>query len=79
MSDNRFIRDGLPFAANKMTEECGELIAALGKSFCYGWESYNPDLPISSREYNHDWVMRELLDVLEAGNRLKQELEKTFN
>lgn len=77
--DKKYIRSGLNFASTKAIEECGEFISALGKTLCYGWYSYNPEIPINEREYNKEWVKRELDDALEALTRLKNEIENNLN
>ncbi len=47
-------------------EECGELLAAIGKSQRWGLLSYNPELPESEQETNAAWVLREAADVQRA-------------
>lgn len=49
-----------------LIEECGEVQAALGKSVRWGMESYNPELPEDQREYNFQWILRELKDLKRA-------------
>ena len=49
-----------------LIEECGELLAAVGKTLRWGLESYNPELPPEERETNRQWVLRELDDVRRA-------------
>ena len=51
-------------------EECGEFLAAAGKTQRWGALSYNPELPPEQREDNVRWLERELADVLEAMHRL---------
>lgn len=46
-----------------LVEECGEVIAAAGKTFRFGPRSVNPELPPDQREENIDWLKRELDDV----------------
>ena len=46
-----------------LAEECGEVLAALGKSIRWGLDSYNPELPIYERETNEQWLLRELKDL----------------
>lgn len=53
-------------------EECGEALAAAGKTVRYGWGSYNPLLPEAEQESNEDWLKREVADVEFAIARLKK-------
>lgn len=50
----------------KLVEECGEVLAAIGKTQRWGLESYNPELPPSQRESNRKWILREIKDLKEA-------------
>jgi hypothetical protein len=56
-------------ALGKFIEECGEALAAAGKTVRFGWHSYNPLSP--KRESNEDWLRREVTDLEEAIERLK--------
>ena len=49
-----------------LIEECGELLAAVGKTIRWGLDSCNPELPPEERETNRQWVLRELDDVRRA-------------
>jgi hypothetical protein len=49
-----------------LAEECGEVVAAVGKSLRWGLNSSNPELPEEEQETNRDWLIREL-DDLEVG------------
>ena len=46
-----------------LVEECGEVVAAAGKGLRFGIFSYNPELKEEDREYNVDWILRELVDL----------------
>ena len=74
MTDQKYMHEGLEFARNKLIEECGELIAALGKTGRWGWASFNPELTEGEREINRDWVMREMEDVRGAINNLERQM-----
>ena len=74
MTDERYMRPGLDFAVGKLVEELGELQAALGKTLRFGWDSYSPEVPPSEREFNVDWVRREMADVRHALDNLDNEL-----
>jgi hypothetical protein len=50
----------------KFIEECGEALAAAGKTVRFGWGSWNPLVPESERESNEDWLKREIADLKEA-------------
>jgi NTP pyrophosphatase (non-canonical NTP hydrolase) len=46
-----------------LIEECGEVLHATGKSIRWGLGSFNPELPLSERVYNSDWLKAELQDL----------------
>lgn len=54
----------------------GELQAAIGKTLRWGWQSYNPELPVNEREANRDWFLREIADVREALDNLESEINQ---
>lgn len=76
MSDPKYMRPGLDFARGKAIEEAGELIAALGKSMRWGWESVNPEIPVHQRETNANWVRREMADLRGALDNLEMEMSE---
>lgn len=49
-----------------LVEECGEVLAAAGKTQRWGLDSYNPEVPEDERETNRDWLLRELRDLKRA-------------
>lgn len=49
-----------------LVEECGEVLAAVGKTQRWGLENFNPELPPEKRETNREWVLREMLDLERA-------------
>jgi NTP pyrophosphatase (non-canonical NTP hydrolase) len=49
-----------------LAEECGEVLAAVGKTIRWGLDSYNPELPETERETNRQWILRELQDLKTA-------------
>jgi NTP pyrophosphatase (non-canonical NTP hydrolase) len=59
-----------------LVEECGEVLAAIGKTQRWGLENFNPELPVEQRETNRDWILRELIDLLYAINMLREDLIK---
>ena len=57
-----------------LVEECGEVVAAAGKSLRFGLRSCNPE-PGASREANGDWLERELVDLERAIAWLRDDVE----
>ncbi len=57
-----------------LVEECGEVLAAVGKTQRWGLESVNPDIPVAQQETNRDWILRELKDLKGAIRRVEQDL-----
>jgi hypothetical protein len=57
-----------------LTEECGEVLAAVGKTLRWGLYSYNPELSEEQRELNKDWILRELKDLRGAIDRAEKML-----
>lgn len=49
-----------------LVEECGEVLAAVGKTQRWGLDSVNPELPTDQQETNRMWIMRELRDLQRA-------------
>jgi hypothetical protein len=70
MGDPRFRKRGR--ALGHFIEECGEALAAAGKTVRYGWRSTNPLLPLNERESNEEWLRREVADLEYAITRLKK-------
>jgi predicted RND superfamily exporter protein len=50
-------------ALAQLNEECGEVVAAIGKTMRFGYYSVNPLLAVSEQEMNIDWVKRETQDL----------------
>lgn len=75
MSDSRFRVNGFDDRLFKVVEECGEVLAAVGKTQIYGPFSSNPLLPPEEREFNIDWLKRELEDLKLAISNLEQSIE----
>ena len=69
MSDPKYIDIGR--LETRVIEECSELIKALCKVDRFGWQSCHPKMPGLT---NHDQVMLEIDDVIEACNRLKRNI-----
>ena len=49
-----------------LVEECGEVLAAVGKAIRWGLHSVNPELPPDEQETNATWILRELDDLKRA-------------
>lgn len=58
----------------KVAEECGEVIAAVGKTLRWGLDSVNPELPKEEQETNEAWILREMADAEEAFALLRRKL-----
>jgi hypothetical protein len=58
-------------ALGRFIEECGEALAAAGKTVRFGWHSYNP-IAGASTERNESWLRREIVDLEVAIARLKK-------
>jgi NTP pyrophosphatase (non-canonical NTP hydrolase) len=57
-----------------LTEECGEVLAAIGKTQRWGLDSVNPELPPTEQETNRDWILRELDDLDRASSYVRKAL-----
>lgn len=75
MSDPRFIQFGFDKTLAHFIEECGECLAAAGKTQRWGRDSVNPLLPADQQETNGAWLRRELADLREVLDRLEYELD----
>lgn len=74
MSDPRFLQDGFDKRLSHFIEECGEALAAAGKTQRWGAGSFNPLIPQSERVSNINWLRRELSDVKQAVTRLEESI-----
>lgn len=76
MSDPKYIQAGFDKLLSHMVEECGEFLAAAGKTQRWGTHSVNPEITDPQRqEPNVAWLLRELKDVQEAARRLRGTIE----
>ena len=71
----RYLRDDFESVLAHAVEECGEFIAAAGKTQRWGRKSFNPELQPSDRETNEDWLRREMADVRLSLSRLEMALD----
>lgn len=53
-------------ALGHLVEECGEVLAAVGKAQRMGLDSYNPEALPQDRETNRAWILREIDDLEKA-------------
>ena len=60
-----------------LVEECGEVLAAAGKSLRWGLDSVNPELPEEEQETNEEWLLRELTDLTRAIRLVRFKLRST--
>lgn len=74
MTDPKYLRPGPTFAIAHLVEECGEVLAAAGKSQRWGLYSVNPELPADQQETNCAWLLRELDDLEGAIQRVRREI-----
>jgi len=74
MVKRSYIRDDFDSILGHLVEECGEVLAAAGKTLRWGPDSYNPELPKDQREKNIDWLRRELADLESVINRAKEHI-----
>lgn len=70
MSDARFLQDGFDKQLSHAIEECGEFLAAAGKTQRWGLQSVNPLLLPHQQETNDAWLRREMVDLYGALERL---------
>lgn len=73
----KYLRDDLDSLFSHVIEECGEVIAASGKTLRWGPHSYNPE--INDGPTNVAWLYRELVDLKFTLGRLIPALEDEFN
>jgi NTP pyrophosphatase (non-canonical NTP hydrolase) len=78
VADPRFLQDGFDKQLAHVVEECGEVLAAAGKTQRWGPASVNPLLPPAQQETNLAWLRRELADLRQAMDRLEATIEKDF-
>lgn len=76
MSDPRFLQNGFDKRLAHLIEECGEVLAAAGKTQRWGPYSYNPLIPERDRVLNMHWLRRELQDLREAMGRLEEAMDQ---
>jgi len=57
-----------------LVEECGEVLAAVGKTQRWGLQSVNPELPPEEQETNQEWLLRELTDLTRAVRMIRKAL-----
>ncbi len=73
--DVEFIQKGFEKNLSHLIEECGEVLAAAGKTQRWGRFSVNPLLPKDEQETNIDWLAREMNDLEAAIKRVRKEMD----
>lgn len=73
---SKYIVDDFEHCLGHVVEECGEVLAAAGKTLRWGWASMNPEIPEKERETNIVWLIRELRDLRGAIDRLEKVIEE---
>lgn len=75
MAHEEFRQHGCPAKAlSHLIEECGEVLAAAGKTQRFGFLSTNPLLPPEQRETNAAWLRREVADLKLSIEKLEHEM-----
>lgn len=74
--DNRFLQEGFEKQLSHVIEECGEVLAAAGKTQRWGPWSVNPLIPKEQQEANITWLSREIQDLKLAIVRLEETIAK---
>lgn len=78
MSDPRYLPTTADGRLAHLTEECGEVLQAVGKTLRFGLDKHNPELSISQpQETNRAWLTRELLDLQQAITAVLNDIQNT--
>jgi NTP pyrophosphatase (non-canonical NTP hydrolase) len=72
MVKRNYIQNDFDSILGHLVEECGEVLAAAGKTMRWGPDSYNPELPKDQRETNIAWLRREVADLESVIARAKE-------
>lgn len=75
MSDERFLQRGFDKQLAHLVEECGEVLAAAGKTQRWGRDSVNPLIPDAEQETNEAWLRREMRDLRQSMDRLEATID----
>lgn len=75
MSHPDFLQKGFDKQLAHLIEECGEVLAAAGKTQRWGRDSVNPLIPATEQETNDAWLRREMGDLRQALDRLEATIE----
>lgn len=74
MMDDKYKPNSRPQKLGYLVEEAGEVLAAVGKTLRWGLDSYNPDVAVTERETNREWLLRELVDLKRAIAYVEEDL-----
>jgi hypothetical protein len=75
VTEAKYLQDGFDKKLAHVIEECGEFLAAAGKTQRWGPFSVNPELPREMQEFNVDWLWREMMDLSETMGRLIESIQ----
>ena len=70
MTNPDYLQEGFEKLLAHAIEECGEFLAAAGKTQRWGRYSVDPTIPPEEQEVNLEWLTREAFDVRETIDRL---------
>lgn len=73
---SKYIVHDFEHCLGHVVEECGETLAAAGKTLRWGWWSANPELPRDQQETNLTWLKREMGDLKRAIGRLEELIDR---
>lgn len=76
--DSKYLQKGFDKCLAHAIEECGEFLAAAGKTQRWGAFSVNPEVPVCEQETNLVWLRREMADVKTALLRLEVAMDIEF-
>lgn len=77
MAHEEFRPTDLKGALDHVVEECGEVLAAAGKTLRFGFLSVNPLIPKEQRETNAAWLDREAADLMLALATLRTRMHES--
>ena len=77
--NDKYLPKGFANQLAHVVEECGEVLAAAGKTIRFGVFGVNPELPQSLQETNIDWLSRELEDLEAAIKSLRETMKHREN
>lgn len=79
MADPLYTPTNAEAALAHLVEECGEVLAAAGKTFRFGPNSVNLELPAAEQETNLAWLLREMADLDRAMLVFRSQIDALVN